>query len=445
MPVRTGSRRGKSSVAKVNLRADGAQVLFQVLEQGQSLRECLPPIQERHKDQDKAWLQEMVYGCLRQLPVLQFWLRQLLDKPLKKRTKVVEHLIMLGLYQLAFSRVSVHAAVSETVAACPSLKATSMKGLVNGILRNFIRQDLMSSPPRDAQLQSGLPKWLYKALDQAYPEQLPDLICSMQDKAPVWLRVNRQQVSLQDFCQALTDKGISFEPSDAHSDGLRLTTNCDITGLPGFDQGWFAVQDGAAQLAVEYLQPQADEVILDACAAPGGKTCHILERQPGITRCDALDVEQSRLQRVSENLLRLKLDATIICGDASQPAQWWDGQQYDRILLDAPCSATGVIRRHPDIKWLRKATDIQQLVTLQANILDAMWTLLKPGGTLLYATCSILPQENSQQISQFLQRTSDATLSPLSDNEQTEYPGRQILPGENKMDGFYYARLIKSL
>jgi len=431
-------------VSKLNLRADATRALFQVLEQGQSLRECLPPLQEKHKAQDKAWLQEMVYGCLRQLPILQFWLRQLLDKPLKKRAKIVEHLLLLGLYQLAFSRVSSHAAVSETVAACSALKNQSLKGLVNAVLRNFIRQDLAKSFPEDPQLASGLPKWFYKQLLSHYPQQIDDLIAAMQQKAPIWLRVNQQQCNKTTYVDTLQQQGIDIEQSEQHTHGLILQKNCEIPALPGYEQGWFAVQDGAAQLAAKYLQPQAQERILDACAAPGGKTCHILEIQPELEQCIALDIDQSRLQRVTENLSRLQHNAEVVAGDAANPKLWWDGHLFDRILLDAPCSATGVVRRHPDIKWLRKAQDIDELVKLQAQILEAMWSLLKPGGTLLYATCSILPQENNQQISAFLQKHTDAELSPVVSGESRERPGRQILPGEQKMDGFYYARLIKS-
>lgn len=431
-------------MSKLNLRADAAQALFQVLEQSQSLRECLPPLQEKHKPQDKAWLQEMVYGCLRQLPILQFWLRQLLDKPLKKRSKVIEHLLLLGLYQLAFSRVSSHAAVSETVAACPALKNQGLKGLVNAVLRNFIRQDLANTQPEDPQLSSGLPKWFYKQLLSHYPQQMDMLIQAMQHKAPIWLRVNQQQCTKAEYIEALQQQNIAIEQSEQHPQALILQKNGEIPSLPGFEQGWFAVQDGAAQLAAQYLQPQAGERILDACAAPGGKTCHLLELQPKLQTCVALDIDQSRLQRVSENLKRLQHNAQVIAGDAADPQTWWDGQLFDRILLDAPCSATGVIRRHPDIKWLRKAKDIDELVQLQAAILESMWSLLKPGGTLLYATCSILPQENSQQISAFLQKQADAELSPIQEGETPQQPGRQILPGEQKMDGFYYARLIKS-
>lgn len=436
--------KGNTNFKPSNLRADAAKVLFQILEEGQSARECLPLAQAQLKDQDKAWLQEMVYGVLRNLPILQHWLRQLLDKPLKNRFKIVEHLIMLGFYQLAFSRVSQHAAVSETVAATQQLNTIAMKGLVNAILRNFIRQEVAQQPAPSPQIESGLPKWLYKKLAVAYESELPALLASMQNKAPIWLRVNTKQISMDKFKAALDQENIEYLSSAVHTQGLILSKGHDVTSLPGFNLGWFAVQDGAAQLAAEYLSVQVNDSVLDCCAAPGGKTCHIIEQQPNLKEIVALEMDATRAERIQQNFDRLGHSGKIIIGDASQPKNWWDGQRFDRILLDAPCSATGIIRRHPDIKWLRKAKDIEVLVELQKQILDAIWLLLKPGGTLLYATCSILPEENHQQISAFLMRTPDATLDVGFKNDAVENPGQQIFPGDQQMDGFYYARLLKS-
>jgi 16S rRNA (cytosine967-C5)-methyltransferase len=427
-----------------NLRADAALVLYQILEQGKSAREVLPLAQLSHKEQDKAWLQEMVYGVLRHLPILQFWLRQLLDNPLKNRFKIVEHLIILGFYQLAFSRVSQHAAVAETVSACQPLNTIAMKGLVNAILRNFIREEMALSEAPNAQIASGLPKWLYKKLELAYPDNFPDLIGSMQIKAPIWLRTNIQKIAHNEFVEQLAQSQIEHSLSKEHPQAAILSKGQDVTALPGFKQGWFAVQDGAAQLAAQYLAPEVGDNILDCCAAPGGKTCHVIELQPKLKSVVALDVDHKRLVRVEENLTRLGHDASLVVGDACLPDTWWDGQMFDRILLDAPCSATGIIRRHPDIKWLRKANDIEVLVALQNQILQAIWLLLKPGGTLLYATCSILPEENHQQITAFLAATADAVLDPTFCNDSQAKPGRQIMPGDQQMDGFYYARLLKS-
>lgn len=427
-----------------NLRADCAWVIYQILEQGKSSRECLERVQRRHNARDNAWLQEMSLGVMRRLPLLQHWLRTLLDRPLKGNKKVVEHLILLGLYQLNFSRVSKHAAVGETVAAASYLNATGLKGLVNAVLRNFQREELASKPVDDAIINSGLPKWLYKAIEEAYDTDADHVRNETNAMAPIWLRVNTLQTSLTAFTEALDGAGVQYTLSDQHSDAIILTNREDITALPGFEKGHFAVQDGAAQLAAHYLKPQANERILDCCAAPGGKTGHIVERAPNTEYVLALDADASRLKRVEENMTRLKHQVDIKQGDAAAPDSWWDGKLFDRILLDAPCSATGVIRRHPDIRWLRKANDIDNLAQLQRRILDTLWGLLKPGGTLLYATCSILPKENATQIAQFLSDTPDAMLSPITKTETPEKPGRQIKPGEQQMDGFYYARLVKS-
>ena len=427
-----------------NLRADCAWVIYQILEQGKSSRECLERVQRRHNARDNAWLQEMSLGVMRRLPLLQHWLRTLLDRPLKGNKKVVEHLILLGLYQLNFSRVSKHAAVGETVAAASYLNAAGLKGLVNAVLRNFQREELASKPVEDAIINSGLPKWLYKAIEEAYGADADHVRNETNAMAPIWLRVNTIQTSLTAFTEALDGAGVQYTLSDQHSDAIILTNREDITALPGFEKGHFAVQDGAAQLAAHYLKPQANERILDCCAAPGGKTGHIVERAPNTEYVLALDADASRLKRVEENMTRLKHQVDIKQGDAADPDSWWDGKLFDRILLDAPCSATGVIRRHPDIRWLRKANDIDNLAQLQRRILDTLWGLLKPGGTLLYATCSILPKENVTQIAQFLSDTPDAMLSPITKTETPEKPGRQIKPGEQQMDGFYYARLVKS-
>jgi 16S rRNA (cytosine967-C5)-methyltransferase len=255
----------------------------------------------------------------------------------------------------------------------------------------------------------------------------------------MWLRVNHQHLNRDDYQALLKNEGID---STAHSealDALKLAAPCDVNNLPGFDKGWVSVQDAAAQLSINYLEPKDGELILDCCAAPGGKTAHILERTKD-SQVVAIDCDETRLKRVHDNLKRLQLQAKVVCGDARTPSEWWQGEQFDRILLDAPCSATGVIRRHPDIKWLRRADDIEALAELQREIFDAMWQQLKVGGTLVYATCSITPQENKEQVKAFLARTDNAQLI----DSDIDNPGRQILPGEEDMDGFYYAVLKKA-
>lgn len=428
---------------KRNLRADSAWVLLQILEHGRSSKDCLPLAQERHQLQDRAWIHEMTMGVLRHLPQLQLWLRQLLNTPLKGKYKIVELLIQLGFYQIAFSRVAEHAAVAETVNAAKILGAESLSGLVNGILRQFIRDGMSQQTSSDPRVSSGLPKWLFSTITQAYPQEATRIIQEMNRPAPLWLRVNRCHLTPETFQAELDKQHIAYVTSHEHPDGLMLIDKIDVTSLPGYAQGWFSVQDGAAQLAAPYLSPREGERVLDCCAAPGGKTAHLLELQPSIHYLLALDVDPKRTQRIEENMRRLGHSPSVLCADALQLEQWWDGQLFDRILLDAPCSATGVIRRHPDIRWLRKSNDITPLVNLQAQLLETLWTILKPGGTLLYATCSILPVENKLQIKSFLQSHQDARLLPLSGEETVDSPGRQIFPGEGHMDGFYFARLVK--
>ncbi|WP_428454901.1 16S rRNA (cytosine(967)-C(5))-methyltransferase RsmB [Photobacterium kasasachensis] len=427
---------------RMNVRAAAAKVVYQVVDQGQSLSNALPAAQQDIRERDHALLQEICYGVLRWLPRLESVTNQLMDKPLKGKQRVFHHLILVGLYQLGYMRIPAHAAVAETVNATKNLKKPQLRGLINAVLRNYQRQqDSLDeqSLSHDAG-KYGHPGWLLKLLKQSYPTQFESVIDANNTKAPMWLRVNRRHHSRDEYRKLLDAEGIATDLHPEAQDALRLHSPCDVSKLPGFADGWVSVQDAAAQLSVEYLAPQAGELILDCCAAPGGKTAHIMERQPE-TQVVAIDCDDNRLKRVHDNLQRLKLDAKVLCADARYPAQWWQGEQFDRILLDAPCSATGVIRRHPDIKWLRRADDIEALAQLQAEIVDAMWQQLKPGGTLVYATCSITPQENSEQVKAFLGRTSDAELID-SDPAQ---PGRQILPGEHDMDGFYYAVIRKAL
>ncbi|PSW11719.1 16S rRNA (cytosine(967)-C(5))-methyltransferase RsmB [Photobacterium sanctipauli] len=426
----------------MNVRAAAAKVVYQVVDQGQSLSNALPAAQQDIKERDHALLQEICYGVLRWLPRLESITNQLMDKPLKGKQRVFHHLILVGLYQLGYMRIPAHAAVAETVNATKNLKKPQLRGLINAILRNYQRQQQtldQQAISHDAG-RYGHPSWLLKLLKNSYPAQLESVVDANNTKAPMWLRVNRQHHDRDAYRALLTAEGIETDIHPEAPDALKLHKPCDVTKLPGFGDGWVSVQDAAAQLSVEYLQPQAGELILDCCAAPGGKTAHIMERQPD-TKVVAIDCDDTRLKRVYDNLQRLNLDAQVLCADARYPEQWWQGDKFDRILLDAPCSATGVIRRHPDIKWLRRAEDIDALAQLQSEIVDAMWQQLKPGGTLVYATCSITPQENRDQVKAFLARTADAVLI----GSEHDNPGRQILPGEHDMDGFYYAVVKKSV
>ncbi|ART82806.1 16S rRNA (cytosine(967)-C(5))-methyltransferase [Oceanisphaera profunda] len=426
-------------------RAAAANIIHQVLNQGQSLSSLLPRYQQDVAAKDRALLQELCFGTLRWYSRLDAITKPLLEKPLKGKYRVVHSLVLVGIYQLLYTRIPPHAALAETVNACKILKAEPFKGMVNGILRNVQRQEAELTTKVDLlpQLRLAHPNWLVKRIQQAYPEQWQEILTANNQHPPMWIRVNQRQHSREDYLAMLAAADISATPDAIADSALCLGRPLDVTLLPGFEQGASSVQDASAQLAAQLLDAQTGELVLDACAAPGGKTAHILERQPDVKELVAVDLDGERLKRVHQNLDRMGLQATVIEADAAAPDTWWQGENFDRILLDAPCSATGVIRRHPDIKWLRRAEDIAQLAKLQAQILDALWLKLAPGGTLLYATCSILPDENSEQIIAFLSRTPDAQHIALHADDTPATPGWQLLPALEQGDGFYYAKLTK--
>lgn len=404
----------------------------------------------QHLPQDSTkqtpFIKAACFGVLRHYLRLHWYLQQLLDKPLKTKDLDVQCLLLAGLHELFEMHTPDHAVVSETVNAVNQLHKTWAKGLVNAILRNARRQQaqLQMRAQQDPQAQTLHPPWLLDQLQRDWPEAWPAIVSQNNLPPPMSLRIDLQHINRQDYLAQLQDLGISATPHPHIPSAVTLDSAVDVQILPGFAQGLVSVQDAAAQLAATLLKPQPGERILDACAAPGGKTLHLLQQQPAIALLLALDNDPLRLQRVRENLDRAGATAQLQQGDAAQTHAWWDGVPFDRILLDAPCSATGVIRRHPDIKLLRRAEDPSQLAKVQAQILDALWPLLKTGGMLLYATCSVLKIENDLQIQQFLQRHSDATCQPMpADWGHPQACGRQILPGEQGMDGFYYAPIYK--
>ena len=432
----------------MNVRAIAAKVLNQVVEKGQSLSQALPAIQQELSPKDKALVQMLCYGVLRTLPRLDFFCRSLMKKPLTGKQRDLHFLILVGIYQLLYTRIPSHAAVGETVNGAKALKKPALKGMVNGVLRSFLREQegLIEKADQQPALLYCHPSWLVKRLQAAYGEaQAAIIMTDNNQQAPMWLRVNSRFHDREQYLALLIEQDRNAEIAEFNDNALCLENACDVYQLPGFEDGWVSVQDGAAQLAAHYLDAQPNDIVLDACSAPGGKTVHTIELQPKLKQIVAVDFDEKRLLRVHENLQRLNLQATVIHGDASKPDEWWSGEQFDRILCDAPCSATGVIRRHPDIRWLRRDSDISELVALQKNILAALWKKLKPGGVLLYATCSILPDENDLQIKGFLEKTSDASLIPLAPHYNGKAIARQILPNEQKMDGFYYAKLQKAL
>ncbi len=426
----------------INLRALAAKAIYQVLENGMSLSVALP-IQQQHLEnsKDKALVAELCYGVMRYLPQLDKCISDCMSKPLKGKQRIIHQLLLVGCYQLYFTRIPSHAAISETAEACRQLRFEGLVKVVNGVLRNIQRQQPQLAEDNDT-LKYNTPAWIVKALRNAYPDQWQQVIEQSHQRPPMWLRNNVQSQTRDQYLAQLAEVEIEATAGTS-SEAILLSSPTDVNRLPHFSDGAVSVQDGAAQWAASLLAPQANELILDACAAPGGKSCHLLETEPSI-KLVAVDFDEKRLQRVSQNLERLHLNAEVVHGDAANIDAWWQGDKFDRILLDAPCSATGVIRRHADIKWLRKEKDIAELAKLQHQIIDHCWQWLKPGGTMLYATCSILPQENKQQIAAFLERTPDATLVAIANQTDAADIGWQILPGQDNMDGFYYARLVKS-
>lgn len=418
--------------------------MMQVLEDGQSLTAALEnALKNTLSPQDKAFVQALCYGVCRYYHRLDSLLNSLLAKPLNNQE--LKALLLIGLYQLQYMRVKPHAAVSETVQVVR--KFPWKKALLNGVLRTYLREQEQCNTKAN-QIKSAKfshPDWLIQQLSEDWPEQVEAILLANNQLPPMSLRLNLAKASVSDYLRLLAENGINAHAVSFCQSAIVLEKPVNIEVLPHFAEGWVSVQDTAAQLAAGLLEVQAGQRVLDVCAAPGGKTAHLLEMQPSIDEVVAIDIDEQRLLRVQDNLSRLNLKATLIKADASKPASWWDNKLFDRILVDAPCSATGVIRRHPDIKLLRKPTDIAILTQLQKNILHAVWPLLKSGGTVIYATCSVLKQENENQIHDFLSTHADAIELPINTNDwgNPRRYGRQILTGESSMDGFYYARIGK--
>ncbi len=427
----------------MNTRQVAARVLTRVLQDGQSLTAALDAaLPSVELDKDRAFVQALCYGVCRYFYRLDFILSELLTKPLKDSE--VKSLALVGLYQLNYMRVKSYAAVSETVLA--TRKKPWAKALINALLRSYLRDQVSLEQKADTMQWSAIshPKWLVKQIELDWPEQAQSVFVENNQQPPMALRVNLSRISQADYLQQLTEKGIEATAVDFCPSAIVLKQSVGVDLLPGFAKGLVSVQDVAAQLAAGLLNVQAGQRVLDVCAAPGGKAAHILESQNLVKRLVAVDIDESRMLRVSENILRLNLSADLVVGDAANPEAWWDGEVFDRILLDVPCSALGVIRRHPDIKLLRKPEDIQALRDVQQRILKAVWPLLASGGVMLYATCSILKQENEQQIDVFLNEHPDAVEIPIAAEWGFAVShGRQILPGESAMDGFYYALIKK--
>jgi len=393
----------------------------------------------------------LCYGTLRHYWALQGWIATLLERPLKRKDNVINALLAVGLYQLSDTRIPDHAAVSQTVEAARQLRRPKLAGLINACLRRFQREAIAASPPANEEARWNHPQWLIDTLRRDWPDDWEAILAANNDRAPMWLRVNRSRNTVAEYREKLAQAEILAEPLSAVPDALRLSEPRSVDELPGFAAGDVSVQDAAAQIAARWLLDKAPRHILDACAAPGGKSGHLLELGRDSIVLTAVESDTARLQSIEQNLRRIGRSATIINADASKTQEWWDGAQFDGILLDAPCSATGVIRRHPDIKLLRRSSDIDRLGERQSALLQALWPLLAPGGCLLYATCSILAAENETVIGRFLTGHEDAQENDVLPNNnirdlmRRQTCGYQVLPGTAGLDGFYYACLYKKV
>lgn len=425
-------------------RAQAARAVAAVLG-GRSLSDVLPPLLAPLPERDRGLAQELAFGVLREFEPLAF----LADGLVKSRPKPAEvfALLLVGLYQLLHTRVPEHAVVHATVEATRRLKAAHLRGLVNGVLRTFMRERearLAALEQADPATRHALPQWLWQRLGADWPAQREAVAAALREHPPLTLRVHATQTRREDYVAELAAAGLEAVPTRHARFGLRLNPPQPVERLPGFAAGRVSVQDEAAQLCAELVTLKPGMRVLDACAAPGGKTLALLEREPDLDML-ALDADPTRLARVTANLTRAGLRAAVRAADAGAPASWWDGEPFALILLDAPCSATGVIRRHPDIKRLRREADIAALAAQQDRLLAALWPLLMPKGRMLYMTCSILREENEARIAAFLGRQADARACPIDAAwGQALVHGRQILPGEEGMDGFYYCLLEKS-
>ena len=427
------------------LRAEAARVLAAV-HRGQALDQALTHAREPEGG-SRALLHELVAGTVRWQGLLEGLLGLKLRDPRRPLDPVLRALILLGIYQLRFMRLPPYAAVMETVEATELIGHAWARGLVNALLRGVQRLVPADEAGLAPWVQQSHPQWLFEALQTAWPEEYASILAANNQVPPLALRVHTGKISRASYLERLRTHNIGAEPL-ASPDGLVLATRRPVLDLPGFAEGLVSVQDGGAQWVVDLLPVPAGSHVLDACAAPGGKAAHLLERQAlsGMATLTAVDRSSERVDLLRDTLQRLGLKATLRTADVANPEDWWNGQHFDAILADVPCSGTGVIRRHPDIKWLRREDDLPRLAAEQLRLLRGLWPLLAPGGHLLYVTCSVLPAENAEVIGAFLEQQTDARVVPINlPLGRAMAYGWQLLPGEGNMDGFFYARLHKSL
>ena len=423
-------------------RLAAARVLDAVVHRGRSLKgefaKALPTLDD---PRDRALVEAICFAALRERARYAAALDAWVAKPLARRDDPLKALLYAGFAQLDALQLPAHAAVDATVEAARAMGRTHQAGMVNALLRRAQREGLPAADPAQA-----WPAWLLAELRRDWPDDADAIVAASAAPAPLWLRVNRRLGTREAYLERLRDAGIDATALDALPDALRLAGSRAVADLPGFEDGAVSVQDASAQAVADALTPAPGARVLDACAAPGGKAAHLLERDPTL-RLVALDIDARRLRRTAETLARVSPahDVVLKAADATWPPEWWDGIPFDAVLIDAPCSATGIVRRQPDILLHRRESDLDALVATQMALLDALWPVLAPGGTLVYATCSLLARENAVQVDAFLARTPDAVAEPLDDRfGRVAGAGRQRLPGEDGMDGFFYARLRKA-
>lgn len=439
-----------SQQPSVNARLQAHRWLTAVIKDGRSVNELLAreSVSQITIDQP-AFAKQLLFGSLRFYHEIKAILDQLLQKPLKQKDTDIWTILLLGIYQLRYLSVPDHAALSECVELTRKIKKPWASGLVNATLRNFQRQqsDIEQKLQKAKTYQYSHPNWIINQLSEDWGEQQAGQILQQNNQqAPMTIRVNSLHCSRNSYQQELLDNDLKSREHPLVTDGLVLEQACDVFQLPNFELGHVTVQDAAAQLAVELLDLKPGQRVLDGCAAPGGKTTHILQREPSV-ELTSVEMSENRLARIEQTLARFGFSSNLKCADILDLEAWWDGQYFDRILVDVPCSATGVIRRNPDIKIHRKKTDIANLVELQGKILDRMWRLLKPGGRLVYATCSVFKQENELQVRKFMEKNACEIyhLARLESSKLNDCAsvGQQIFPGEYQMDGFYLCALVK--
>ncbi|SBS24841.1 Ribosomal RNA small subunit methyltransferase B [Marinomonas spartinae] len=435
------------------------QVMTSVLRQQGSLSTQLARHQQDVSSEHIPLLKELCFGVCRQYPLLNSIALHLLSHPFEEKDTDLYATLLLGLYQLGYMNTPDHAAVHETVEACRLLKKDWATKLMNAVLRRYQREadEIIEQLEAMPSVEYNHPKWLVKRFAKHWPEQFEQIIEAGNSHPPMCIRVNTSTVSRETYIENLTEKGIDATIGQASPSALYLRSAIKVTELPDFEKGFSSVQDESAQLAAHILAPQVGEKVLDACAAPGGKTGHLLEfaashqNTEAILDLTAVELEPWRLEKIEANLERIGLMANLQCADASDLSAWWNGKVFDKILLDVPCSATGVIRRNPDIKISRKPADIDELSAIQKHIIEQVWQTLKPSGYLLYATCSLMPEENEQQIAAFLAAHDDAIevpLNALNPDLKIEWGtaanhGSQLFPTLKGHDGFYYCLLKK--